>query len=59
MRFVTFSKSLAVLTVPAMVGVFFTPNKGLTSMLAVFIQYEALALAGSCKGSTRVNSAMA
>ena len=47
MRFVTFSKSLAVLTVPAMVGVFFTPNKGLTSMLAVFIQYEALALAGA------------
>ncbi len=47
MRFVIFSKSLAVLTIPAMVGVFLTPNKGLTSMLAAFVQYEALALAGA------------
>ena len=47
MRILIFSKALAILTIPAMVGVFLTPNKGLTSMLASFIQYEALALAGS------------
>ncbi len=47
MRLLTFSKALAVLTVPAMVGVFLTPNRGLTSMVAAFLQYEALALAGA------------
>ncbi len=47
MRILIFSKVLAILTVPAMVGVFLSPNKGLTSMLAAFIQYEALALAGA------------
>ncbi len=47
MRILIFSKALAVLTIPAMVGVFLSPNKGLTSMLASFLQYEALALAGA------------
>lgn len=47
MRIILFSKALAILTVPAMVGVFLSPNKGLTSMLASFIQFEALALAGA------------
>lgn len=47
MRIILFSKVLAVLTIPAMVGVFLSPNRGLTSMVASFIQYEALALAGA------------
>ncbi len=47
MRIILFSKALAVLTIPAMVGVFLSPNKGLAGMLASFIQYEALALAGA------------
>ena len=47
MRILVFSKALAVLTIPAMVGVFLTPNRGIISMLSVFVQYEALALAGA------------
>ncbi len=47
MRILTFVKSLAVLTVPAMAGVFFSRPAGLLNTAAVFIQFEALALAGA------------
>ncbi|VVB56571.1 Uncharacterised protein [uncultured archaeon] len=47
MRIVTFIKSLAVLTIPAMAGVFFARPEGLANTAAVFIQCEALALAGA------------
>ena len=47
MRIITFIKSLAVLTVPAMLGVWLSKPIGLTHTLASFLQFEALALVGA------------
>lgn len=47
MRILTFAKTLIVLTIPAMLGVFLSAPKGLTSTIATFLQFEALALAGA------------
>lgn len=47
MRILTFAKSLIVLTIPAMLGVFMSAPKGLTNTIATSLQFEALAMAGA------------
>jgi len=47
MRILTFAKSLIVLTIPAMLGVFLSSPKGLTNTIAMVLQFEALAVAGA------------